>query len=490
MKLAAWICVAPVLLYAQPVTITGIITNAATHEPIPGVTVRLFGSNDIRELSTDERGTFRASGMENCCRVLFDKEGFAAVGSSNFQFQASVNGPPLNLTMLPWPALRGRVLDPERRPLPGSTIEAIGISSRPKITKTGSDGAFSFEHTLPPGDYVLLATPPPSNAAASTTLAPTYFPDAADRDTAAKLTLKAGGELSGYDLIVRQVPQFRITGKVVDERGEPAAGAILQAPTAAAKVTADDTGRFQWNGVRPGSAVVQADWNRDGFPLRAFTPITVGQRDLEDLTLRVSPSVTISGTVELDGKPAEVDGSASLEPVNGNGSAARAIFRPSGLRFDVVFPGRYRLKVFVSTGFTHSMYLDSVRMGDLDLTVDEFEVTPNPQPFRVILKTGGGRVSGTVRDGAGGIVVLVPREGQQWAADRVATTFFRGGLFQVENVRPGNYHAFAVRGVFNHGQLDDPDCAARLLSAAQPVRVDHNMTATVTLEYVDVPASH
>lgn len=490
MKLAAWICIAPVLLYAQPVTVTGTITNAASHEPIPGVTVRLFGSNDIRELSTDERGTFRAAGLENCCRVLFDKEGFAAVGSSNFQFQASVNAPPLNLTMLPWPALRGRVLDPEHRPLAGSTVEVIGNSSRPRTAKTGNDGAFSFDHTLPPGDYFLLATPPPSNAAGSTTLAPTYFPDAAERDTAAQLTLKAGDELSGYDLIVRQVPLFRVTGRVVDERGEPAVGAILQASIAARKVTADDTGRFQWKGVWPGSAVAQADWSRDGFPLRAFTPITVSNHDLEDLTVRLSPPVALSGTVELDGKPARVDGNALLEPVDGIGSAARAIFLPSGLRFDVVFPGRYRLKVFVSNGFTHSMYLDSVRMGDLDLTLDEFEVTPNPQAFRVILKTGGGRVSGTVRDGAGGIVVLVPGDGQQRATDRVVTSFFRGGLFQVENVRPGIYRAFAVRSVFNHGELDDPDYAARLLSAAQPVRVDDNMTATVTLEYVKVPASH
>ncbi len=480
----------PALIYAQPVTVSGTVTNAATREPIAGVTIRVFGSNDIRELSTDERGVFRAEGMENCCRLLFNKAGFAAVGSSNLQFQASVNAPPLHLTMLPWPALSGRVLDPERRPIVGSTVEAISGSSRRTLAKTGSDGAFSFEHRLPPGDYVLVATPPAPAAAGPTALAPTYFPDAFEPETAVKLTLKAADELSGYDILLRQVPVFHVTGRVVDERGEPAAGAVLQAPTASVKATADGSGRFQWAGVRPGSAAVQADWRRDGAALRGFTAVSVRNRDLEDITIRVTPPVAVCGTVELDGKPAHVEGSASMEPVNGNGSAARADFRPSGLRFDSVFPGRYHLRVSVSTGFNHSMYLDSVRLGELDLIVDEFEVTSEPPAFRVILKTGGGRVTGTVRDGTGGIIVLVPKGEQQRVLEHVATSFFTGGVFQVENVRPGNYHAFAVKGAFHFSEINDPGYAARLVSGAKSVRVDQNGTATVTLEYLDASSLH
>jgi hypothetical protein len=52
-------------------------------------------------------------------------------------------------------------------------------------------------------------------------------------------------------------------------------------------------------------------------------------------------------------------------------------------------------------------------------------------------------------------------------------------------VRPGDYYAFAVKGVFNQGQMSDPAYAARVLSGAPAVRVENNGTATVTLVYVN-----
>jgi hypothetical protein len=70
--------------------------------------------------------------------------------------------------------------------------------------------------------------------------------------------------------------------------------------------------------------------------------------------------------------------------------------------------------VSISTGFAHAMYLDSVRLGERDITMDEFEIAPGLVPFRVLLKTGSGRVSGTVHDGVGGIIVLVPKPSGCW----------------------------------------------------------------------------
>lgn len=486
-KLAGWICFAPALIYGQAVTVTGKVTNAITHEPIAGVTIRVFGSNDIQETSTDESGAFRVQGIENCCRVLFDKEGFEAVGPSNLLFRAPVNPAPLNLTMRPWPALRGRVLDSKRQPVMGGTVEAINRLGGRKTAKTGSDGGFSFEHNLSPGDYVLLATPPARNAADSNDLAPTYFPDATEREYAVTLTLKAADELSGYNIVVQQVPVFYVAGIVVDEGGVPAAGAVLQVSTATANVTADGNGRFRFPCVRPGDAVLQADWRRGETALRGFAAIAVHDRGLDDLKIRVAPPVVVSGTVELDGKPAQVDGTAFLRPINGEGSLAQAPFRPAGIQFEGVFPGLYQLQVSVHKGFAHSNYLDSVRLGDRDITMDEFEIAPGLPPFRVLLKTGGGRVSGTVPDGVGGIVVLVPKDERQRTPQFMAVSFFSGSLFQVENVRPGDYYAFAIRGTFNQGQMSDPAYATRVLSGAPGIRVEDKGTATVTLVYVYDP---
>jgi hypothetical protein len=487
-KLAGWICFVPAIIYGQAVAVTGKVTNAITHEPIPGVTIRVFGSNDVHQTSTDANGVFRVQGIENCCRVLFDKDGFEAVGPSNLQFRAAANPAPLNLTMAPWPTLRGRVLDPKRQPIPGSTVEAINSFGGRKTAKTGSDGGFSFEHDLSPGEYVLIATPPMPNVNDSTELAPTYFPSATERESAATLVLKAADEYSGADIVVRQAPVFRVAGIVLDERGEPAGGAVLHLPTAAAKATADGNGRFEWPRVRPGNAVAQADWRRGETTLRGFAAIAVRDRGFEDLKIRVAPPVVVAGTVELDGKPARLAGNASLEPIDGEGSPASASIGPPGIRFDAVYPGRYRLRVSVHKGLAHSTYLDSVKLGDRDVTMDEFEIAPGMGPFRVVFKTGGGRVSGTVRDGVGGLVVLAPRNERQRVPEFMAVSFFSGAFFQVENVRPGDYYAFAIKGTFNQGRMRDPSYATRVLSGALVVRVENGGTATVTLVYVNDPS--
>lgn len=486
MKLAAWICFAQGLV-AQPVTVTGTVTNAITHEPIAGVTIRVFGSNDAQEISTDAMGVFRVKGIEGCCRILFDKEGFEAVGPSNLRFKLATDPAQLNLTMLPWPIIRGRVLDPARHPIPAS-IEALNLSWGQKTITADSDGSFAFEHNISPGNYVLIATPAAPQATDGTELAPTYFPDATERGNAGTVVLKAGDNLSGYDIVVRRVPVFRVLGRVVDERGEPAAGAVLQVSTARTKATSDGDGKFEWQCLRPGNEVVQADWHRGDTLLRGFMRVTVQDHDIENVTVRVYPPVVVSGTVEMDGKPAQVEGSAFLEPVDGEGSPGRASFSASGIRFDGVYPGRYQLYVQVSTGFAHPMYLDSVTLSDRDITMDQFEIGPGLLPFRVVLKTGGGRVRGTVDEGVGGIVVLVPKDDRLRLPEFMAVSFFSGGNFQVENVRPGDYYAFAVKGVFNQGQMRDPAYAGPRLSGAPTVRVENNGTATVTLVYVNDPS--
>ena len=172
-----------------------------------------------------------------------------------------------------------------------------------------------------------------------------------------------------------------------------------------------------------------------------------------------------------------MEGSALLEPVDGNGSPARAAVEASGIHFDTVYAGRYHLQLQVNNGFAHTMYLDSVRLGERDITVEAFEVVPGIPPFRVVLKTGGGRVRGTVKDGIGGIAVLVPRDERPRV--HMALSFFTADYFEVDNLRPGDYHAFATSGTFNRGQMRDPSYARALLAGAPAVRVEENGTATV-----------
>jgi hypothetical protein len=404
--------------------------------------------------------------------------------------EAGADPPPLDLKMLPWPGVRGRVLDPERQPVAGVRVRATSPGNAPGVVyevKTDTAGRFALER-LVPGRYHLLATPSSAaDAAAAMELVPTWFPDVMVQYDAPFVSLAPGDDFSGYDIILRAAPVFRVSGKVVGDRGEPAAGATVETSLAYRKTTAREDGTFDLARVRPGESVMRAEWPRDDVRLRGFAKVALGHHDMEGLTIRAAAPVAVSGEIELDGQAGHrCEGEAFLTPVDGEGERARADFSESGIRFEHVYPGRYRL--IVLPGWTSGRhYLDSVQMGERDLTLDEFEVSAGMMPFRVALRTGGGRVRGTVENGNGGLVVLTPQDARWRFRPFIVVAPIQGGTFALDNVRPGDYYAFALQGSFNSDEMQNPEYAPPYLAAATSVRLERGSTGTVTLRYVKAP---
>jgi hypothetical protein len=482
-KLAAWALLAPVLA-AQSVTVSGTVTNAITHEPIAGAKVVVFAS-DIRDLKTDEQGKFRAEGIRGCCTILFDKDGYEAVGSSRLQFHAATDPEPIHVTMLPWPTLRGRVLDPERRPVAEAAVSAVGLSGGQESATTDAAGVFRFAH-IRPGEYVLQAVPKDLRPSTDSEIAPTYFPNVTEREEATRVTLQAGTDLAGYEIVLRRVPVFRVSGRVLDERGEPAPGATVESTTARVKAASREDGTFELGRVRPGEAWLRAQLQRGDVAVRGFASVLVTTRDIENFAIHVSPPIVVEGALELDGKPASIDGNAFLESEDGMGVTVRAGFKDGVVRFDRVYAGRYRLKVQPELGWAPKFYVDAVKLGDRDVTLEWIDVAPGMLPFHAVLKSGGGQVRGSVENGDGGIVALVPQDEKLRFPPFVVAAFFSGGVYSIEHVRPGDYYAFALQGNFNLGQMQDPAYAEPRLAGAARVRVEDGSTATLTLLYVKV----
>jgi Carboxypeptidase regulatory-like domain len=482
MKLAAWMLLASQAALLQAVTVTGSVTNAITHEPLAGVKVILFEPGDIHETATDAGGMFRIENVKTCCRLLFDKDGFEPVGPRRLQFESATDPAPVRLTMLPWPILRGRVVNADRHPIAAAKVEAFHRFWGHETATTTTDGGFVFNH-INPGEYTLQATSASPESAGATELAPTWFPNATERANAGTVMLRAGDDLPGFEIVVQRVPVFQVSGRVLDEHGDPVVGAQLQVPLTGTKSTSEESGVFHLRSVRPGSDLLRAEFRRDDIRLRGLVQLIVHDHDVDNVTVRISPPVAFSGAVDLDGAQSPVEGQAFLEPVDDNGFSAQTKIERTEIHFKDVYPGCYRLDVQISTGFAHTMYLDSVRLGDRDITAEPFDVVPGMLPFHVIVKTGGGRVRGTVEDGAGGIAVLVPQDERQRKSSMIATSFFTGAQFSIENVRPGDYYAFVVRNIFNHSDMLDPASARPFLAAAEKVRVEDTRTATVTLKY-------
>jgi hypothetical protein len=392
--------------------------------------------------------------------------------------------------MAPWPGLRGTVLNQERQPVARVRVRAINPGNAPGVVyevTTDTTGRYALD-SLSPGQYHLLATPPSAGNAVGLELAPTWFPSVTDQQDAVSLSLAPGHDLFGYDIILRAVPIFRISGKVVDERGEPAAGATVETSMAEHKTTARDDGTFDLERVRQGEGALRADWQRGDVKLRGFAKVAVAGHDMENLAVQVAPPVEVSGEIELDGQPGHrCEGEAILAPVDGQGERALTGFSENGIRFKRVYPGRYRL-IVLPEWISGRHYLESMRLGERDITLDELEVVPGMMPFLVVLRTGGGRLRGTVEDGNGGLMVLVPQDEQLRFRPFIVFAFFEGRTFALDNVRPGDYYALALRGSFNADEMRNPAYARAYLDGAATVRLERGSTAAVTLHYVSVPS--
>jgi hypothetical protein len=483
-KVAGWLLCAS-LLSAQTVTVTGGVTNAITHEPIAGVHVLLFSITGSSGAQSDASGRIRIPDVKpGRYRLATFLSGFDGA-AMDIRIEPGTDPPPFDLTMLPWPVVRGRVLDPDRHPVARVRVRAMKPANAPGLAyeaTTDAAGRFAIER-LDPGLYQFLATPPiAANDTGPMDLSPTWFPDVIVERDAPSVPVAAGDDLAGYDIILRAVPVFRVAGKVVDERGDPAGGATVQISLTERRATARENGTFDLERVRPGDRAVQADWRRGKEQLRGFAKVGVGHHDVEDITVRVAPPLAVLGEIELDGQPHRCEGDVILTPVDGEGERAFTEFKENAIRFESVYPGRYRLMVL--PGWTLGRhYLDSVWLGERDLIRNDLDVVPGMLPFRVALRTGGGRLRGTVENGNGGTVALVPLDEQMRVRPFIVEASFDGGTFALDNVRPGDYYVFASQDRFHADEMQNPEYARPYLDGAASVRLERGGTVTLTLHY-------
>jgi len=188
-KLAVWLlCVCA--LDAQTVAVTGSVTNAITHGPIEGVSVVLYGIGPSSGANSDASGRFRIPTVKAGAYRLVPSRGGFEGAAREIRIEAGADPPPFDLTMVPWPGLRGTVLDPERQPVARVRVRAINPGNAPGVVyevTTDAAGRYALDR-LSPGQYHLLAAPPSAGNAAGPELAPTWFPGITDQQDAVSLS--------------------------------------------------------------------------------------------------------------------------------------------------------------------------------------------------------------------------------------------------------------------------------------------------------------
>ncbi len=441
--------------------IEGTVVNSSTKLPLSGATVTIeSGGKAVYQATTDFNGVFRIEGVTaGQYTAKFSKTEFLppAADAATRPFRIAAGSEPLRLEaqLTPMGKVSGRVFDVEGHSVPGAEL-LLDSSSMGQTATSDQQGNFTF--LAAPGNYILSARPPgglkPPAARDDGRLGwvDTYFPGVPERSLAAKIMVAAGSELWGTDIPLRFAPVYCLRGVVIDTMGDPVARLPVKAtpidetlPTDIRTVSAED-GSFEFPALPNGEWVVSAEMAGGSAKLRAFVLEHVAGRDLNRVELRLSTPFTVRGSVSFDGSDSRKPRTRVaifLRPLIGaaEGLPQGILDQDGTFKIENVYPGPYKI-VAVSPGPPY--YLASLSMGDREVLGQSLELSPGALPIKIVFESKGGGVRGAVDDCGSATIVLQPQDSALQEPQFIQTARCgEGGRFQVANLRPGYYYAFA-----------------------------------------------
>jgi hypothetical protein len=495
----------------QPASVSGTVTNSVTGEPIlrAHVIVQCWSQQGQQGQQTygaltNAKGEFSVTGIPpGQCNLQVQRVGFVAPPNGmGYTLTSGAHKEDLKLTLIPAGAITGRVLNAAGEPMPGVNVATEMSNGYSQNTSTDDRGQFRLGG-LRPGKYRVKATPqampfPPeirSDGSKELRDAGTYYPGSMTAQTAQRLEVKAGAEVSDIDIKLVQTPIVQVSGKVT---GLPAGAKNVMVNTfpsgQGGGVKPDGT--FSLWRLDPGKYTLQAQNWAGGQSRLMSSPleIEVTTADLDHLELRIVPAFEIAGQLRFEDEqareapkpPTRRDGTSppapppqprriqlrSLNRYNGMGAQAVAAADDS-FALENVQPVRYRVTVTGVSG-----YVKSIRAGETETDGEMLDVrNGSPGPVTVTLSSNFCEVSGTVSDSDGPVkdapVALVPVDDP---SDSRIVSSDANGTYKFR-VAPGKYKLAAVdedamTWGFQGPELDDYQPETIDLSAGDKIAKD------------------
>ena len=447
--------------------VAGVVTNAATGEPVRKAAVTLefiSGAHPGPAAQTqiaDTGGYFEfASIAAGQYRLRADRRGFP---KQEYQPGAALSiardTTDINFRMEAFAALTGTVVDENGDPIQGAEVQLIrseiqaGLRQlRPASSAVTDDRGQYRVAQLIKGRYYIAASARAQAPSDSAVYARRYFPGSIDMPSAVLLDLEPGGNQRA-DFRLRPDPAFHIRGEI--RGGENLSGlTITLAPRAAAESFGGTGFPVQFTGantftianVPAGQYRLTAIAYRNQSLEQVTQLLSVGNSDLDGVVLTPTAAAGITGRVTVD-EPADTKpGTPPLRPERVTVTLLPedtvtqpvltvAVDTAGMLHGPRAAPGTYTLWVNVPEPY----FLKS--------SGEPVEVQPNgaAAPLSIVIGVGGGQVTGTVTDGgkpAVGCTVLLAHQGASPAQNKFALTDSTG-KFDIKAIAPGAYSAFA-----------------------------------------------
>jgi len=479
-------------------SIEGHITSSATGAGIGGVEVRLLpvpppatATEPPVAAITGDSGTFQIANVPDGQYVtLLIKDGFMGTVEPVIWNAFRVAGDTrMDLKMTRLASLSGRVVDAEKMPVAGVTVEAEG--GRTTKAVTDENGVFVLKN-LPPQSYVLSAQIKiPPDAPDGERMVTTFFPSSVDRERAEQINVQAL-DLPGYDIQLRTAQVRRIRGVVIDVNGEPAAQAtvmLLKPGTSedVEQVLTDDDGAFEFSPVQEGDWKIQAenvpdyDQDRGQYLVRSGTKLVrVSARPPENTEVRLAQPFALrlatdwSGSSQGDAARAHPKVTVGLLPLERQPTYASKIDPSQAQTIEGIFPGRYRISEFAGDGW----YLAAAMLDGRDVLGQDMEVL-GPGTLKMVYRNDAGSVRGSVDKGGGAVVVALSASGRAFQ-----TPCDSDGRFAIADLPPGEYtlRAFQMSIPQVMDLMTNPERQRALLSRGEQLKVEPGAAASVDLK--------
>jgi hypothetical protein len=238
--------------------ISGRVAQDGANNPIAGARVVLISSGRATigmpppQVLTDQDGRFVFDKVApGEYRLDAQKTGFAPLSEPGHGTTATVTAGQqleLDLHLQRGGVIAGTILDASGEPAadlrvmamrringPGGTPQRLMPVPMQGPQQTNDIGEFRITG-LASGDYIVAAVPQRGSpfggpgmtpTATGTAAISTYYPGTIDQAAAHNVTVRAGETINNITFSIQSVPAFRVAGRVVDENGAPAAGAMV-----------------------------------------------------------------------------------------------------------------------------------------------------------------------------------------------------------------------------------------------------------------------
>lgn len=509
------------------------------------------GSNQGQsQATTDETGAFKIEGLGPGVYVVqLERSGYAADRGANrdittIKVVAGQDTKDLVFYMLAAGVITGKIVDADGDPLRDVNVMATASTGRARQGNQAQSGRGATNDLgeyriadLPPGKYIVQATPsrseappPPSQSEKDTSNAQlvyvtTYFPGTVDQRQATVVEVAAGGTATA-NFGVQTSHAYRVSGTVRgltvqpmprDDKSGPFVALASQGigllflignngQSEQQNLGAD--GEFEFPNVLPGTYRAQViafsgffNGQTPSIKMQTIsTPIEVNGSDVVGLQLQVDTGGDVSGRFRTEGDEKidwrELNVSLLAVPGGEEGNPEFGVIGRAGMAMvaeDGSFEikdapgGNFQLGVGARSDKFRDYYTKSVLLGGQEVADTGFAVSASTV-LDVVVSAKGAGIEGTVVDGdgkpaAGATVETVPSSGKLGRPD--AYQFGEtdeNGHFLLRGLNPGGFLVLAFED--RHENLRSPEFAQKYEGKGEKVELEQGGRKSVVLKLI------